>query len=239
MPGVTAVSDARAERRTEHEQEADVAEWTRPKFAVDPDKTALVVIDMQNDFVRQDAPYESPAAREMIDDLNRLIGACRAHDIPIIFTAHAHRSDGSDLGAVKHIHPLTAEGPGAQGRHGRRAAVPEGRRRRHRPRPREAPVQRLLRHRPRAPAAQPRGRHADHRRRRHQRVLRVDDARRLLPGLQGDLPRPTATGRSASPTLDGARFSADDVQRYTLTNIATFYGEVAPISEVLERIERS
>ena len=34
-------------------------------------------------------------------------------------------------------------------------------------------------------------------------------------------------------------YSADDVQRYTLTNIATFYGEVAPISEVLERIERS
>ena len=28
----------------------------------------------------------------MIDDLNRLIGACRAHDIPVIFTAHAHRS---------------------------------------------------------------------------------------------------------------------------------------------------
>ena len=152
-----------------------MAEWTRPKFPVNPDTTALLVIDMQNDFVRQDAPYESPAAREMIDDLNGLIGACRAHDIPVIFTAHAHRADGSDLGAVKHIHPLTAEGHALKAGTDGVEPVPEGRRRRHRLHPGEATLQRLLRDRPRAPAPQPRGRHADHRRRGDQRVLRVDD----------------------------------------------------------------
>lgn len=87
-----------------------MAEWTRPKFAVSADTTALVVIDMQNDFIAQGAPYESPHGREMIDSLNKLTSACREKGIPIVFTVHAHRADGSDLGAVRHIHPLTAEG---------------------------------------------------------------------------------------------------------------------------------
>ena len=148
-----------------------MAEWTRPKFPVRSGTTALVVIDMQNDFVHQGAPYESTAAREMIDNLNRLIGACREAGIPVIFTAHAHRADGSDLGAVRHIHPLTSDG------HALKAGTPgvqlypkvdvgdtdyviEKRR-----------YRRVLRHRPRAPAPEPRRRHPHHRRRRHQRLL--------------------------------------------------------------------
>ena len=215
-----------------------MAEWTRPKFAVDPEKTALVVIDMQNDFVRQDAPYESPAAREMIDDLNRLIGACRAHDIPIIFTAHAHRSDGSDLGAVKHIHPLTAEGRALK-------AGTEG-------------VQLY----PKVDVAD-----TDHvfEKRRYSAFF-ATDLELLLRNLGVDtlIIGGVATNVCCESTTRDAYFrdfkviflsdgngtisladagwgaySADDVQRYTLTNIATFYGEVAPISEVLERIERS
>ena len=215
-----------------------MAEWTRPKFAVDPEKTALVVIDMQNDFVRQDAPYESPAAREMIDDLNRLIGACRAHDIPIIFTAHAHRSDGSDLGAVKHIHPLTAEGRALK-------AGTEG-------------VQLY----PKVDVAD-----TDYvfEKRRYS-AFYATDLELLLRNLGVDtlIIGGVATNVCCESTTRDAyfrdfkviflsdgngtisladagwgAFSADDVQRYTLTNIATFYGEVAPISEVLERIERS
>lgn len=215
-----------------------MAEWTRPKFAVDPEKTALVVIDMQNDFVRQDAPYESPAAREMIDDLNRLIGSCRAHDIPIIFTAHAHRSDGSDLGAVKHIHPLTAEGRALK-------AGTEG-------------VQLY----PKVDVAD-----TDHvfEKRRYSAFF-ATDLELLLRNLGVDtlIIGGVATNVCCESTTRDAYFrdfkviflsdgngtisladagwgaySADDVQRYTLTNIATFYGEVAPISEVLERIERS
>ena len=215
-----------------------MAEWTRPKFAVDPERTALVVIDMQNDFVRQDAPYESPAAREMIDDLNRLIAACRAHDIPIIFTAHAHRSDGSDLGAVKHIHPLTAEGRALK-------AGTEG-------------VQLY----PKVDVAD-----TDHvfEKRRYSAFF-ATDLELLLRNLGVDtlIIGGVATNVCCESTTRDAyfrdfkviflsdgngtisladagwgAFSAEDVQRYTLTNIATFYGEVAPISEVLERIERS
>jgi biuret amidohydrolase len=84
--------------------------WDKPKFEIRPDNTAVVVVDIQNDFLVQGAPYESVPAREMIDDLNGLLGVAREHGIPVIFTAHSHRPDGSDLGAVKYIHPLTAEG---------------------------------------------------------------------------------------------------------------------------------
>ena len=47
-------------------------------------------------------------------------------------------------------------------------------------------------------------------------------------------------GNGTIPLADAGwgAFTPEEVQRYTLTNIATFYGEVAPISEVLARIER-
>ena len=84
--------------------------WTRPRFEVSPDNTALLVIDMQHDFVAPGAPYECVSARDMIEPLNELIGACREAGMPIVFTAQMHPADGSDLGTVRHLHPLTAAG---------------------------------------------------------------------------------------------------------------------------------
>lgn len=49
---------------------------------------ALVIVDMQNDFVRQDAPLEVPDARETIPKQIQLIDFCRASDIPIIYTRY-------------------------------------------------------------------------------------------------------------------------------------------------------
>jgi hypothetical protein len=34
--------------------------------AIDPAKTAMIVVDMQNDFVATGAPMETPAARAMV-----------------------------------------------------------------------------------------------------------------------------------------------------------------------------
>jgi nicotinamidase-related amidase len=84
--------------------------WTRPKFDPAVGKTALLVIDMQYDFLAPGAPYESTHGREMIGQLNGLIQLCRDKPIPVIFTVHSHRADGSDLGAVRYVHPLTAAG---------------------------------------------------------------------------------------------------------------------------------
>lgn len=59
---------------------ADVAPAARVEAA------ALVVVDMQNDFVRTGAPLEVPDARATIAAQKRLIAAFRAAGRPVIFT---------------------------------------------------------------------------------------------------------------------------------------------------------
>ena len=66
--------------------------------SIDPTKTALIVVDMQNDFVAPGAPMETPAGRTMLPNLKRAITFCRGQGIPVIYTTHAHRRDGCDMG---------------------------------------------------------------------------------------------------------------------------------------------
>lgn len=54
---------------------------------------ALLVIDMQNDFVRQAAPLEVPDARATIAPIRRLIEAFRARERPVIFTRFLTREE--------------------------------------------------------------------------------------------------------------------------------------------------
>ncbi|MEH7236407.1 cysteine hydrolase family protein [Bacillus sp. JJ1562] len=61
-------------------------EWS-PTFKLNPGKSALIVIDMQNGFIEEGSPLEVPMAREQVPTLKRLISYCREHDIPIFFTA--------------------------------------------------------------------------------------------------------------------------------------------------------
>jgi nicotinamidase-related amidase len=50
------------------------------------EKPALVVVDMQNDFVREGAPLEVPEARETILQHQQLIEFCRGVELPIVYT---------------------------------------------------------------------------------------------------------------------------------------------------------
>ncbi|MEW9807103.1 cysteine hydrolase family protein [Mesorhizobium marinum] len=47
---------------------------------------ALLVIDMQNDFVRQGAPLEVPEARDTIAPIRRLLAAFRDRRRPVVYT---------------------------------------------------------------------------------------------------------------------------------------------------------
>jgi ureidoacrylate peracid hydrolase len=60
-------------------------------FAIDPARCALIVIDMQNAFVAEGAPFETPGAREMIPRLERLIRCARELQMPIVWTQSDHR----------------------------------------------------------------------------------------------------------------------------------------------------
>ena len=54
-------------------------------------RPALVVVDMQNDFVRAGAALEVADARRTINANRRLIAAFRARDLPIVFTKFLSR----------------------------------------------------------------------------------------------------------------------------------------------------
>jgi biuret amidohydrolase len=62
----------------------------REFFEVDPRSTALIIIDMQNAFVAEGATYETPPARTMMPNLERIIGFAREQRMPIIWTQSDH-----------------------------------------------------------------------------------------------------------------------------------------------------
>ncbi len=69
---------------------------------IDPRTTALIVVDMENDFVAVGAPMETRAGQELLPRLQAAIEACRQHGIPVIYTTHVHRAGGCDLGMLRH-----------------------------------------------------------------------------------------------------------------------------------------
>jgi nicotinamidase-related amidase len=75
---------------------------------IDPTRTAMIVADMQNDFVAAGAPMETPAARAVVPKLAEALTICRDAGIRVIYTAHVHRRDGSDMGLFDDMHPPIA-----------------------------------------------------------------------------------------------------------------------------------
>ncbi len=64
-------------------------------FSLRPHRQGLVVVDMQNDFVREGAPQEVPDARRILSQVARLITAFREAGRPVFFTrfiAGPHRT---------------------------------------------------------------------------------------------------------------------------------------------------
>src|SRR5438132_4056935 len=76
---------------------------------IDPKKTAMIVVDMQNDFVAPGAAMETPAARAVVPKLAEALKICRDAGIKIIYTAHVHRRDGSDMGLFDDMHAPIAK----------------------------------------------------------------------------------------------------------------------------------
>src|SRR5437588_12238485 len=75
---------------------------------IDPKKTAMIVVDMQNDFVASGAAMETPAARAAVPKLADALKIARDAGIKVIYTAHVHRRDGCDMGLFDDMHPPIA-----------------------------------------------------------------------------------------------------------------------------------
>ncbi|HEV7824663.1 MAG TPA: isochorismatase family cysteine hydrolase [Mycobacteriales bacterium] len=75
--------------------ERDYTEDRHFAFEIRPEETALIVVDLQEDFVNPAHPMCVPEAYRQIPRVNALIGACRAKGMPILFTEHSIAPDCS------------------------------------------------------------------------------------------------------------------------------------------------
>jgi nicotinamidase-related amidase len=60
------------------------------KVTLDPVKTAVIVVDMQNDFVREDGSLTVPAAKETIKNIKQLLYKVRENNVKVVYTQDTH-----------------------------------------------------------------------------------------------------------------------------------------------------
>lgn len=60
------------------------------RIALDPARTALVVVDMQNDFVRDEGTLQVPSAPATVPAIRRLLDMARASGMRVVFTQDTH-----------------------------------------------------------------------------------------------------------------------------------------------------
>ncbi len=75
-------------------------------FDFDPTTTALIVIDMQRDFIEPGGFGETlgndvSLLQAIVPTTAKLLALCRAHDLPVIHTRECHKPDLSDLPDAK------------------------------------------------------------------------------------------------------------------------------------------
>lgn len=94
------------------------------EFAFDPERTALLVIDMQRDFVDPGGFGEAlgndvSQLRKIVPALQRVLEAARASGITVIHTREGHRPDLTDLTPAKRARGRLTTGIGDPGPMGR------------------------------------------------------------------------------------------------------------------------
>lgn len=59
--------------------------------SIDPDRTGLVVVDMQNDFVAADGALPVPGATDTVPKIERLLAWARERGVGVFYTQDTHR----------------------------------------------------------------------------------------------------------------------------------------------------
>lgn len=75
-------------------------ESSNPDFRIDPQRAALLVIDLQEGFVAEGARMWTPENLRILPRVKKLIEDCRKRGIPVIFTEHCHDASGRDKGLM-------------------------------------------------------------------------------------------------------------------------------------------
>lgn len=79
------------------------------RYDLEPNRTALVVVDMQRCFVEPEWGGAEQGL-EVLARLNRFAAACREAGIPVIYTAHELDPDGSNAGLLPQLSQTAAKG---------------------------------------------------------------------------------------------------------------------------------
>ena len=69
----------------------------RDVFTLKPRGAALLVIDMQNAFVAENAAYETPKARDIIANIAKLLDFARANGMVVVWTRSNHEAPYSGI----------------------------------------------------------------------------------------------------------------------------------------------
>ena len=56
-------------------------------------KTALIVVDMQNDFVKEGGTLVVPSAAETVPAIEALVMVARSQGVPVLYTQDTHHED--------------------------------------------------------------------------------------------------------------------------------------------------
>lgn len=70
---------------------------TAPYTLPDPARSALIVIDMQNDFTLPGAPARIPGTSEIVSGIRRVLDIYRAAHRPILHVVRLYAADGSNV----------------------------------------------------------------------------------------------------------------------------------------------
>ena len=64
-------------------------------------RAALLIIDMQNDFVLEGKPNRVAGARTVIPKIQAVLAEFRKRSLPVIYVLRVHRPDGSDVEIIR------------------------------------------------------------------------------------------------------------------------------------------
>jgi ureidoacrylate peracid hydrolase len=78
----------------------------KDSWEIVPEKTALVIVDMQRAFTDKEGPVVVPGAYSLVPGMNELAAICRKHRIPVVFVRMGGQPDLSDVGLRQEMRPV-------------------------------------------------------------------------------------------------------------------------------------
>jgi biuret amidohydrolase len=84
-------------------------------YAVENDKTALLLIDAQQEYFDPEQPLYTPNAETIRENLKELRNAADASGMKVVVVRHVHKADGSDVGRMGDFDPTPVFEEGTHG----------------------------------------------------------------------------------------------------------------------------